>query len=118
MTKLYPVIKRSLDFITAMLCIIILFPIIILIFILLLSANQGKPLFLQKRPGLNQRIFTIYKFKTMTDKTDDNGKLLPDGKRLTKIGIFIRKTSLDEIPQLFNVLKGDMSFIGPRPYII
>ena len=118
MPKIYPFIKRILDFVAALLLLVILSPIIVIVFILLLFANSGKPIFYQKRPGKNERIFTIYKFKTMTDKKDENGKLLPDGQRLTKIGILIRKTSLDEIPQLFNVLKGDMSFIGPRPLII
>lgn len=83
----------------------------------LFFANNGKPFFFQKRPGLNERIFEIIKFKTMNDKRDKDGKLLPDAKRLTKIGSFVRKTSLDEIPQLINVLKGDMSLIGPRPLL-
>lgn len=114
----YPLIKRGLDFVGALILLIIFSPVFIIIYILLLFANKGKPIFYQKRPGKNQKIFTIFKFKTMTDEKDENGELLPDGQRLTKIGIFIRKTSLDEIPQLFNVLKGDMSFIGPRPLLI
>lgn len=118
MFTLYPIIKRVFDFITALLVILVFLPIILLIFILLMLANNGKPFFRQQRPGKDQKIFTIYKFKTMNDKTDSNGNLLPDGKRLTKVGIIIRKTSLDELPQLFNVLKGDMSFIGPRPLMI
>jgi lipopolysaccharide/colanic/teichoic acid biosynthesis glycosyltransferase len=80
-------------------------------------ANQGKPFFFQARPGLNEKIFKIIKFKTMNDKKDTEGNLLPDAERLTPIGAFVRKTSLDEIPQLINVLKGDMSLIGPRPLL-
>jgi lipopolysaccharide/colanic/teichoic acid biosynthesis glycosyltransferase len=80
-------------------------------------ANNGKPFFFQKRPGKNERIFKIVKFKSMNDKKDANGNLLSDAERLTRMGAFVRKTSLDEIPQLINVLKGDMSFIGPRPLL-
>jgi len=83
----------------------------------LLFSNNGKPFFLQKRPGKKGKIFIIIKFRTMNDRLDKSGKLLPDGERLTAIGKFVRKTSLDEIPQLFNVLKGDMSLIGPRPLL-
>lgn len=115
---IYHAFKRALDFTCGLIGLLILSPIIIIVFILLLFANAGKPIFFQKRPGKNEKIFTIYKFKTMNDKTDSNGELLPDGKRLTPVGGFIRKTSFDEIPQLFNILKGDMSFIGPRPLII
>jgi undecaprenyl phosphate N,N'-diacetylbacillosamine 1-phosphate transferase len=81
-------------------------------------ANGGSPFFTQGRPGMNERLFTIIKFKSMNDKTDEHGNLLPDGMRLTKTGRFVRKTSLDEIPQLLNVIKGDMSLIGPRPLLI
>jgi lipopolysaccharide/colanic/teichoic acid biosynthesis glycosyltransferase len=81
-------------------------------------ANQGKPFFFQERPGLNERIFKIIKFKSMNDKKDKEGNLLSDAERLTKVGAFVRKTSLDEIPQLINVLKGDMSLIGPRPLLV
>ena len=81
-------------------------------------ANGGKPFFYQLRPGKGERIFKIIKFKTMNDRRDANGQLLPDAERLTKIGTFVRKTSLDEIPQLLNVLKGDMSLIGPRPLLV
>ncbi len=86
--------------------------------IALAIANNGKPFFFQKRPGKNERIFSIIKFKSMNDKKDANGMLLPDKERLTKVGSFVRKTSLDEIPQLINVLKGDMSLIGPRPLLV
>ncbi len=108
-------IKRILDFIVALLAFVILLPIFIIVTIGLFFANHGKPFFFQKRPGLNERIFKIIKFKTMNDKKDTQGNLLPDVDRLTTIGAFVRKTSLDEIPQLLNVLKGDMSIIGPRP---
>jgi lipopolysaccharide/colanic/teichoic acid biosynthesis glycosyltransferase len=93
-------------------------PVLVLISILLGFTNRGKILFTQKRPGKNEAIFEVIKFKTMTDKIDEMGHLLPDQERLTKLGVFLRKTSLDEIPQLFNVLKGDMSFVGPRPLLV
>ncbi|ATA89109.1 sugar transferase [Capnocytophaga stomatis] len=111
-------IKRLIDFLAALFGLIILSPIFIIVMVGLFFANQGKPFFFQKRPGLNNRIFEIVKFKTMNDRKDQNGKLLPDADRLTKIGAFVRKTSLDEIPQLINVLKGDMSLIGPRPLLV
>lgn len=110
--------KRILDFTLALLGFVILSPIFIAITILLFFANEGKPFFIQLRPGKDERLFKIIKFKTMNDKKDDQGNLLSDSKRLSKIGIFVRKTSLDEIPQLINVLWGDMSFIGPRPLLI
>lgn len=109
--------KRVIDFILAFFGLILLSPIFILIFVLLCLANQGKPFFFQKRPGKNERFFYIIKFKTMNDRKDIEGNLLPDQERLTKVGSFVRKTSLDEIPQLINVLKGDMSLIGPRPLL-
>ncbi|MGV0939085.1 sugar transferase [Empedobacter sp. ULE_I140] len=109
--------KRLFDFIIAFVGLIILSPIFIIITIGLYFANQGKPFFFQARPGKNERIFRIMKFKTMNDKKDAHGNLLPDAERLTPIGAFVRKTSLDEIPQLINVLKGDMSLIGPRPLL-
>ena len=107
--------KRLFDFFAAFTGLLLLSPIFIVVTIALYFANHGKPFFFQERPGRDERIFKIIKFKTMNDKKDINGKLLPDAERLTPIGAFVRKTSLDEIPQLINVLKGDMSLIGPRP---
>ena len=109
--------KRLLDFTAAALGILLLSPVLIIVTIGLFFANQGRPFFVQKRPGLHGKIFSILKFKTMTDQKDATGNLLPDRERLTAIGAFVRKTSLDEIPQLFNVLTGDMSLIGPRPLL-
>lgn len=112
-------IKRLIDFILSGLSLIILSPIILILWIWLTIANKGAgAFFFQERPGKGEKIFKIYKFKSMTDERDAEGNLLPDIKRLTKIGRFIRKTSLDELPQLWNVFKGDMSFIGPRPLLI
>lgn len=111
-------LKRLLDIIAAFLGLLILSPIFIIVTIGLYFANQGKPFFFQSRPGLNEKIFKIIKFKTMNDKKDADENLLPDAERLTAIGAFVRKTSLDEIPQLINVLKGEMSLIGPRPLLI
>jgi lipopolysaccharide/colanic/teichoic acid biosynthesis glycosyltransferase len=110
--------KRFIDFIIAVLGLLILSPVFVLVTLGLFFANQGKPFFLQPRPGKNGTIFTIIKFKTMNDKKDAAGNLLSDAERLTKIGALVRKTSLDEIPQLLNVLKGDMSIIGPRPLLV
>lgn len=110
--------KRIIDFSAALIGLLLLSPLFILVTVGLFFANQGKPFFLQARPGKNERLFKIIKFKTMNDKKDATGNLLPDAKRLTKIGSFVRKTSLDEIPQLLNVLKGDMSLIGPRPLLV
>ncbi len=110
--------KRILDFTAALFGFILLSPIFILVMIGLFFANQGKPFFFQVRPGKNEKLFKIIKFKTMNDKKDTSGQLLPDSERLTKIGAFVRKTSLDEIPQLLNVIKGDMSLIGPRPLLV
>lgn len=110
-------IKRLIDFLAAFFGLLILSPIFLLVTIGLFVANQGKPFFFQLRPGKNEKIFKIIKFKTMNDKKDDDGNFLPDAERLTPIGAFVRKTSLDEIPQLINVLKGDMSLIGPRPLL-
>ena len=110
-------IKRIIDFFIALIGFIVLSPIFIFVTIGLYFANDGKPFFFQARPGLNGKIFKIIKFKTMNDKKDANGNLLPDADRLTPLGAFVRKTSLDEIPQLINVLKGDMAIIGPRPLL-
>lgn len=109
--------KRVFDFLIALIGLIILSPIFIVVTIGLYFANQGKPFFFQARPGLKEKIFKIIKFKTMNDKKDPQGNLLSDAERLTSIGAFVRKTSLDEIPQLINVLKGDMAIIGPRPLL-
>lgn len=111
------VIKPFFDFISAFIGLIVLSPIFLVVTVFLAIVNQGKPFFFQLRPGKNGKVFKIVKFKTMNDKRDANGALLPDSERLTKIGSFVRKTSLDEIPQLFNVLKGEMSIIGPRPLL-
>lgn len=110
--------KPVLDFIISLIAFIILFPIFLIVVILLIIANNGKPFFFQKRPGLHGKIFKVIKFKTMNDKKDTNGNFLPDSERLTVTGSFVRKTSLDEIPQLLNVIKGDMSLIGPRPLLV
>lgn len=109
--------KRILDFFSAITLFIVLFPLFIVITLSLFIANNGRPFFIQKRPGKNCKVFHIVKFKTMNDKTDKEGKLLNDSLRLTKIGKFLRKASLDEIPQLLNVIKGEMSFVGPRPLL-
>lgn len=112
-------IKRLIDFFLSGLSLIILSPIILILWIWLTFANKGAgAFFFQERPGKGEKIFKIYKFKSMTDERDSEGNLLPDIKRLTKIGKFIRKASLDELPQLWNVFKGDMSLIGPRPLLI
>lgn len=116
MYKLF--LKRLIDFIGALIGLILLSPAFIIVIIGLFFANKGKPFFFQERPGKGGRIFKIVKFKTMNDKKDESGYLLPDADRLTAIGSFVRKTSLDEIPQLINVLKGDMSLIGPRPLLV
>lgn len=109
--------KRIIDIIASFLAIIILFPIIILIAILV-KIKLGSPIiFTQARPGKNEKIFNIYKFRTMTNKTDNNDNLLPDKDRLTKVGKFLRSTSLDELPNLFNILIGNMSIVGPRPLL-
>ncbi len=111
-------IKPIIDFFLAIILLILLSPLMILISIFIYF-SMGKPvLFKQKRPGYKEKIFTLYKFRTMTNEKDKNGNLLPDEKRLTKVGKIIRNLSLDELPQLFNVLKGDMSFVGPRPLLV
>ncbi|WP_438423359.1 sugar transferase [Aquimarina macrocephali] len=111
-------IKRSLDFSVSLILLIFISPVFIVLILFLAIANQGKPFFVQRRPGKNEKIFSIIKFKTMNDRKDAQGNLLPDKDRITKVGAFVRKTSLDEIPQLINVLIGEMSLIGPRPLII
>jgi lipopolysaccharide/colanic/teichoic acid biosynthesis glycosyltransferase len=110
-------IKPVFDFVIALMGFSILILPLFLVTIGLYFSNQGKPFFFQLRPGLNGKIFKIVKFKTMNDKKDIEGNLLPDAQRLTKIGIFVRKTSLDELPQIINVIKGEMSLIGPRPLL-
>jgi lipopolysaccharide/colanic/teichoic acid biosynthesis glycosyltransferase len=110
-------LKRVFDFFVSAFGLLFISPLFLLITVGLYFVNQGKPFFVQKRPGLEGKIFKIIKFKTMNDKTDISGNLLSDVERLTKIGSFVRKTSLDEIPQLINVLKGEMSLIGPRPLL-
>lgn len=112
---MYHFIKPYFDFILSILLIISFLPIFLLLGFLLFFFNSGKVFFTQKRVGKNEKIFEIIKFRTMNDKKDEYGTLLPDKFRLTSIGIFLRKTSLDELPQLFNVLKGEMSLVGPRP---
>jgi len=110
--------KRVFDFLAAFSGLVVLSPIFLFVTVGLFFANQGKPFFFQLRPGKDGVIFKIIKFKTMNDKKDPNGNLLSDAQRLTSIGSFVRKTSIDEIPQLFNVLMGDMSLIGPRPLLV
>lgn len=111
-------IKRVLDLIASILLMVLLSPFILIITVLLFFTNNGKPFFLQKRPGKNEKIFTIIKFKTMNDKKDQDGNLLPDVQRITKLGGFVRNASLDELLQLFNVIIGEMSIVGPRPLLI
>ncbi len=110
--------KRILDFILSLFTVIILMPVMIVIYILI-RIKLGKPvIFKQQRPGKDEKIFTLYKFRTMTENKDENGNLLPNEKRLTKFGKILRKTSLDELPELFNILKGDMAIVGPRPLLV
>jgi len=111
------IVKPTMDYLAGWIGLIVLSPLILVIALLLLFANNGKPFFFQLRPGKNGKIFKIVKFRTMNDNKDANGKLLPDADRLTAVGKFVRKTSLDEIPQLINVAKGDMSLVGPRPLL-
>ncbi|PRX55302.1 sugar transferase [Flagellimonas meridianipacifica] len=108
-------IKRTFDFLFALVLIVLLSPLILATTIFLAIANRGKPFFLHRRPGKNEKIFTLYKFKTMRDPKNEEELYLPDGHRITKVGAIVRSTSLDELPQLFNVLMGDMSIVGPRP---
>lgn len=111
-------VKRWMDFLLSLLAITVLSPIIAVVAVLV-RVKLGSPvLFKQPRPGKDEKIFNMYKFRTMTDERDENGELLPDEVRLTKFGKFLRSTSLDELPELFNILKGDMSIIGPRPLLV
>ena len=111
-------IKRMLDFILSLIALIVLSPLMIIIGILV-RIKLGRPvIFKQKRPGKDEKIFTLYKFKTMTDEKDEQGNLLADEKRLTKFGKFLRSTSLDELPELWNILKGEMAIVGPRPLLV
>jgi len=110
-------LKPLADFVVALTVFIVLSPVFIIVVCWLTIANSGKPFFFQRRPGKNEKIFKVIKFKTMNDRKDKQGNLLPDADRLTPIGRFVRKTSLDEVPQLLNVIKGDMSIVGPRPLL-
>lgn len=110
-------LKSIIDFVSSIIGFVLLSPLFIILSLILFIVNNGKPFFFQNRPGKNEKIFKVIKFKTMNDKKDGNGDLLPDSERLTVFGKFVRKTSLDEIPQLLNVIKGDMSLIGPRPLL-
>lgn len=110
--------KRGIDFLIALVALVCISPVLAVVTVWLHFANKGAgAFFLQERPGLNGRIFKIIKYKTMTDERDDDGNLLPDSVRLTKVGKFVRSTSIDELPQLINVLKGDMALVGPRPLL-
>ena len=111
--------KRVIDFTLSLLALLVIWPILLVIYIWLTIANKGAgAFFFQERPGLQGKIFKVIKFKTMTDERDAEGNLLPDADRLTKVGKFVRSTSIDELPQLINVLKGDMALIGPRPLLV
>jgi lipopolysaccharide/colanic/teichoic acid biosynthesis glycosyltransferase len=116
--KSTPIVKRLLDIVLASLILIVLSPLMLIISILAAIQHGFPILFRQKRPGLNGKIFTIYKFRTMRDLFDEQGSPLPDSQRLTKLGRFLRSTSLDELPELFNIIKGEMSLVGPRPLLI
>ena len=115
---IYKYIKRILDIISSLLAIIILSPLLAVTAVLVKTKLGSPVLFRQERPGKDEKIFTLMKFRTMTDERDENGELLPDEVRLTKFGKFLRSTSIDELPELFNILKGDMSVIGPRPLLV
>ncbi|MGI6587883.1 MAG: sugar transferase [Peptococcia bacterium] len=114
----YLIVKRSLDFVFAVILLIVLSPLMLLVAIAIKLDSRGPVFFKQERPGKGARIFTIYKFRTMSVETEKAGKPLSDLARMTKVGSFLRKTSIDELPQLFNILKGEMSFIGPRPLLV
>ncbi len=111
-------LKRLFDIVFSIMLIILFAPVLIIVSLLILAAMGRPVIFLQDRPGYKEKVFGIYKFRTMTNETDVNGELLPDSQRLHGLGKFIRSTSLDELPQLFNVLKGEMSFVGPRPLLV
>ena len=111
-------LKRVLDFSLSLLALIVLSPVLLMLALLGISKMKGNPFFVQDRPGKDERIFKLIKFRTMTCERDENGNLLPDEKRLTKYGKFLRSTSLDELPELWNILKGDMSIVGPRPQLV
>ena len=111
-------VKRSIDFILSLVAIIILSPVLAIVALLVRIKLGGSVIFKQRRPGLNEKIFTMYKFRTMTDERDTDGNLMPDEVRLTKFGKVLRSTSLDELPELFNILKGDMAIVGPRPLLV
>ena len=115
---IYKYVKRILDIISSLLAIIILSPLLAVASVLVKTKLGSPVLFKQERPGKDEKIFTLMKFRTMTDERDENGELLPDEVRLTKFGKFLRSTSIDELPELFNILKGDMSVIGPRPLLV
>lgn len=115
---MYKYIKRFFDIVSSLIAIIILSPVLVITSILVRTKLGSPVLFKQERPGKDEKIFTLMKFRTMTDEKDENGELLPDEVRLTKFGKFLRSTSIDELPELFNILKGDMSVIGPRPLLV
>jgi len=111
-------VKKAFDFVLSFVGLIVLSPLLLVVYCLV-KKNLGSPaIFVQERPGLNERIFKLYKFRTMTDKKDSEGNLLPDGERLTKLGKFLRCTSIDELPELYNIFKGEMSIVGPRPLLV
>ena len=110
--------KRLLDFILSLMALIILSPVLLVLTVLGALKMKGNPFFTQQRPGKDEKIFKLIKFRTMTYETDERGELLPDAQRLTKYGKFLRSTSLDELPELVNILKGDMSIVGPRPQLV
>lgn len=116
--KHYLIIKRVLDWVTAFMLLILTSPIIIIAGISIMLSSKGSVFFCQKRPGINEKIFTVYKLRTMSMERDSEGRLLPDNLRVNRVGAFLRKSSIDELPQLINILKGDMSFIGPRPLLV
>jgi|SRR5699024_8806677 len=112
------IIKRPMDFLFSLIAITVISPLFLIV-ALLVRLKLGSPIFFkQKRPGLDEKIFSMYKFRTMTDERDENGQFLPDSVRLTKFGTLLRSTSLDELPELLNIIKGDMSFVGPRPQLV